>query len=117
MDFFLAAFLVLPILALTAKEFGKLKLNLWVIFALYVVVGWLLIHLSVERYFDLLDEAVRSTPNPSSELLNKWQSDGAARVFASYLGWAQAAIYFLFWLWMIKIASFYIRKLRSSRTE
>ena len=114
MSFYLLAFLILPVAAIAARLFGKLKLPLWLIFLIYLPVGWLLLVLDVERYFDSLDVLVRSTPNPPAELLDKLQNDGAARVFAFYLGWAQAAIYFLLCLWIIKIIHFYIDKRRTT---
>ena len=110
MNPFDAAFLILPVAALVAREFGKLKLPLWLIFLIYVPAGWLLMTLGVEWYFAALDKAVRSTPHPSEELLNKWQSDGAARVFAVYFGWAFAAIYFVLCLLIIKTVSFFVRR-------
>ena len=95
MNLLIASFLVLPVIALIAKELGKLKLSRWSIFLIYVAVGWMLIYFAVERYFASLDEIVRNTPNPSEELLDRWQNDGAKRVFALYFGWFYAAIYFL----------------------
>ena len=104
MNLFFAAFLLLPILALLAKESGKLRLPLWSIFLLYVAVGWLLVNLAVERYYAYLNELVLSTPDPPEELLNRMQNDGAKRVFALYFGWAYAGGYFLICLWIVKAA-------------
>jgi hypothetical protein len=114
MNPFDAAFLILPVAALVAREFGKLKLPLWLVFLIYVPAGWLLMTLGVEWYFAALDKAVRSTPHPSEELLHKWQSDGAARVFAVYFGWAFAAIYFALCLWIVKIVHFFVTRLRTA---
>jgi hypothetical protein len=97
------AFLVLPLVLLVLREKGTLKTPLWRIYLLYCLAGWLLINVSVQTYFASLDRLVESTPNPSDELLRKWSSDGAAQVFALFLGWAQAAVYFLMWLGAFKV--------------
>ncbi len=95
MNLYFAAFLTIPILALAAKEFGGLKLSRWSIFFIYIAAGWLLVYFAVEAHFAFLDEKVSSTPNPSEELLNEWENDGAPQVSALFFGWAYAAIYFL----------------------
>jgi len=110
MNLFFASFLILPILALLAKESGKLKLPLWSIFLVCAVVGWLLVNLAVEQYFASLDEVISSSPNPPEELLERRQNDGAKRVFALYFGWAYAALYFLICLWIIKAARALVRR-------
>ncbi len=111
MNIFDVAFLIIPVAALVAKESGKLKLSTWSIFIIYVAVGWLLAYLGMERYFASLDELIRSPPNPSEELLSKWQNDGASQVFALYLGWVYAAVYFLFCLSIVYV----VRTLRKRR--
>jgi hypothetical protein len=95
MNLYFVAFLIIPILALAAKEFGTLKLSRWSIFFIYVAAGWLLVHFAVVSHFTSLDEIVRNAPNPSEELLSEWENDGAPQVFALLFGWAYAAIYFL----------------------
>jgi hypothetical protein len=95
MNIFTFGFLLIPIAAIAANEVSSKKVSLWFIFIVYVLVGWLLWNLSVWWYFQQLDELVRSTPHPSAELLEKWQNDGAANVFALYFGWLFAAVYFL----------------------
>ena len=114
MDPYLAAFLVIPIVALLAKESYQLKFSLWVVFIVYVLIGWLLVNLSVARHFDLLAQAVRDTANPSQELLDNSQNDGAANVFAYYFGWAYAAIYFVVCLWAFKVVTFFIYRRRAA---
>ncbi len=114
MDPYLAAFLVIPIAALLAKESYQLRFSLWVVFIVYVPVGWLLVNLSVARHFELLAQAVRDTANPSQELLDNSQNDGAANVFAYYFGWAYAAIYFVVCLWAFKVVTFFIYRRRAA---
>lgn len=95
MNLYLVVFLILPVVALAVREYGKLKLSLWVIFFVYLGAGWLLVYLAAQSHLADLDELVRNTPDPSKELLDKWQNDGAKQVFALYFGWAYAAVYFL----------------------
>jgi hypothetical protein len=110
MDPFLAAFLLIPLLALIAKELGKLKLPLGLIFLILVPAGWLLLSLRVQWYFVSLDALVRKNPNPSPDLLSKMQNTGGAMMYALYLGWAMSAIYFVLCLGLIKIVSFFLRR-------
>lgn len=103
MNLFTLGFLAIPIAAIAVREFSRRKVSLWIIFFAYVLIGWLLWNLSVWWYFAGLDELVKSTPNPSAELLSDLQNDGAAYVFAWYFGWIFAAIYFLFCLAFVLI--------------
>ena len=98
MNLFTIGFLIIPIAAIAFREFSRRKISLWFIFFGYVFVGWLLWNLSVWWYFAELDELISHMPNPSSELLESRQDDGAALVFGWYFGWVFAAIYFLFCL-------------------
>ena len=98
MNLFTIGFLIIPIAAIAFREFSRREISLWFIFFGYVLVGWLLWSLSVWWYFAELDELISHTPNPSSELLESRQDDGAALVFGWYFGWVFAAIYFLFCL-------------------
>jgi hypothetical protein len=110
MNFYLAAFLIIPVVALIAREAGKLRLSRWIIFFGYLAVGWLLVYLAVQSYLDNLDEPVRNTPHPSKELLDEWQDDGAKEVFALYFGWAFATVYFLACLMIINLVRALRRK-------
>jgi hypothetical protein len=103
MSLFVAAFLILPIAVLVARESGKLKLSLWSIFFICIAVGWLLVYLAVEQYSASLDEVVRKTPNPPKEFLDEWQNDGAKQVLGLYFGWAYAAVYFLICLSVVRM--------------
>ncbi len=113
MDLYFAAFLTIPLVLLAAKELGWLRSSIWLIFFVYIVVGWLLVYLSVESYQRSLDNLVRNTPNPSEELLKNLQNDGAARVFATYFGWAHSVIYFWISYCVVKATSVII-KMRSN---
>jgi 4-amino-4-deoxy-L-arabinose transferase-like glycosyltransferase len=94
MNIFHTAFLVFPIFAICVKEFFQPKISSWFVFIICILIGWLLWNLAVWQHFETLDALVRNTPNPSEELLDRWQSDGAPKVFALYFGWVFAAIYF-----------------------
>ncbi len=106
MNVYDAIFLLLPVVTLVAKELLKLKVSLWVVFAVWIGIGWLLVNLALWRHYELLDELMRNTPNPSEELIERWQADGAPQVFALYFGWAYAAIYFLLCLALVHIVRF-----------
>ena len=110
MSLYLVAFLILPLAALAARESGKLKLSLWVIFFIYLGVGWLLVYLAVQSYLAGLDELVRNTPHPSKEVMDQWQNDGAMQVFALYFGWAYATAYYLTCLLIVKLVRALRRK-------
>jgi hypothetical protein len=110
MDPFLTVFLIIPPAALVARELGRLKLPLGLVFLIYVPAGWLLLSLRVQWHFAVLDQLARNNPNPSAEVLTKLQHEGGTMVFALYLGWAMAAVYFGICLGLIKIASYLIRR-------
>ena len=106
MNIYDAIFLLFPIVAIIAKEMLKLKISLWIIFVVWVGFGWLLVNLATWRHYEMLDELMRNTPNPSEELVERWQNDDASQVFALYFGWAYAAIYFLLCLPLVYIVRY-----------
>ena len=87
MNPFLIVFLAIPFIALAARDFSKRRVSLWLIVIIHMVVGWGLAILAVEWHFADLDAQVRRSVSPPPELLDKLQSDGAARVFAYCFGW------------------------------
>ena len=109
MNPFWIVFLAIPFIALAAREFSKRRVSLWLIVIIYVVVGWGLAILAVEWHFADLDAQVRSSVSPPPELLDKWQSDGAAYVFAYYFGWLYSAIYFVLCLWVYYIVRYFVK--------
>jgi hypothetical protein len=104
MSIYLLAFLLIPIAAISAREIFGWKRSIWLIFFTCVLVGWLFWFLSVWSIHQQLDEIVEGTPNPPKELLDRWQNDGAANVFAMGFGWVFAAIYFLACLVFVRTA-------------
>ena len=109
MNAYVVAFLVIPLFALVAREFFNIKVSLWIVFVVYVLVGWALVNLAVWSHFAGLEALVRSYASPPEQLLDELQGDGAKYVFAYYFGWAYAAIYFLLSLWLFYIGR-YLKK-------
>lgn len=59
----------------------------------YVVFGWiLLVMIRVSRDNDLL-RAIEATPNPSTILVNEYESDGAKNFVVGVLGWCFSLAY------------------------
>jgi hypothetical protein len=110
MNPFWLVFLVIPFLALGAREFSKRRVSLWLILIVYMVVGWGLANLAVHWHFASLDAQVQNSALPSPELLDEWQSDGAAYVFALCFGWLYSAIYFLLCLWVYYIVRYFVKR-------
>jgi hypothetical protein len=111
MNLYFAAFLIIPIVILVAKESGRLSRSPWLIFFSNAVIGWLLIILAVDSSQRSLDDIVRHTTNPSDELLKQWQNDGATQVFALYFGWIYAIVYFLISYSVVKLGAVIIKKI------
>ncbi len=55
MNLYFVAFLIIPVAAIVAKAFFKLRLSLWFIFFVYIALGWGLAHLAVQSHFDNLE--------------------------------------------------------------
>src|SRR4051812_32350978 len=108
MNCYLIVFLVTPLVLLTIRECLGRRLSVWPLFILYVAIGWLLINLALAASNSALEEAVRQ--NPTEELLNRLQNDGAANVFTFYLGWAYAAIYFCANLVVLRLLKLAVRR-------
>ena len=110
MNPFWIVFLVIPFLALGARDFSKRRVSLWLIAIIYLVVGWGVVNLAVRWHFASLEAQVQNSASPSPELLDRLQSDGAAYVFAYYFGWLYSAIYFLLCLWVYYIARYFVKR-------
>ena len=74
-------------------------------------------NLRVEFFFDSLEQLVAASPNPSDELLDRAQSDGASRVFALLFGWLFAAIYFAIWFGLFHIGQWVWKRFRPAKTS
>ena len=113
MNWYLFAFLLIPVIFLGAKEAGRIQSPRWLIFAICVLSGWLLINLALNSYQAELDQLIASQPSPSDELVKEWEHDGAARVFALIFGWAYAAIYFFVVLGTVRLVAALYKKVRN----
>ena len=114
MNVYLLAFLTIPIIAIFGHQALKFKYSLWWIFAFFMPIGWALFVLSHISYQSSLDELVRSTANPSDELLNEWQNDGAANVFALYFGWLISIVYFFVCFVVVKAGMDVINRIQNA---
>ena len=115
MDIFVIGFLLIPVVAISAKELFGWKRSLWLIFFVCVLFGWMLWALSIWSSQQQMDELVTRTQDPPKELLDGWQNDGATNVFALYFGWAIAAVYFLACLVFVRIVSDIRNALRKTK--
>jgi hypothetical protein len=111
-NIFLLVFCVLPPALLGAKMYLNWRISSWWLFAGFVLIGWILVNLTIWWHFQELTRLAWYTPGASDELKEAAQTDGAARVFGLFFGWAYAALYFGAWaLGSSASASFY-RRLR-----
>ena len=97
-------FSALPAVLLTSRFLWR-RPRWWVIIPLLVVVGWAAYFLSVVTHFEQLQELVRTTENPSQDLLDEAYSDGGPLVFAALFGWLIALAYALPWLVIFLVAT------------
>ena len=94
----IALFLLLPPILLWCHIRFPKRFTWPVVILLDASFGWALINASLHLYQNELARVVRETPNPSAELLEAMQTDGAANVFTMALGWAYALAYLLVWV-------------------
>ena len=65
-------------------------------FLAVAALGWLLINGTVYFSFAHLGDLIHSYgDNPPNELVERWANDGAKRVFAWFLGWVYALVWFV----------------------
>ncbi len=97
---FESLFLALPATLLLLRAFVPQYMPWWLVVLTMLLVGWLLIHLQVNYYYQHLGDLVRSygVENTPSDILTKFQNDGAKRVFAALFGWVFAGVYLVPWL-------------------
>ena len=112
----LAAFLALPALLLTARFVAPSGAPWRAVIALLMLGSWLSVNSAVYFLFEHLADLVRGQVNPSQELLDRWQSDGAARVFALIFGWLYGLLYAVPFFAAFALASWWRRR-RQARTR
>ena len=114
MNIFLLVFCVLPPALLGAKMYLKWRISSWWLFAGFVLVGWILVNLTIWWHFEELNRLAWYTPGASDELQEAAQTDGAARVFALYFGWAYAAVYFGVSALACSVIAIFYRRIRET---
>jgi glycerol-3-phosphate acyltransferase PlsY len=97
-------FSVLPAVLLASRFFWR-RPRWWVILPVIVVVGWAAYFLSVATHFEELQDLVRTTENPSQDLVDEAYSDGGPLVFAAFFGWLVALVYALPWFVIFLVAT------------
>ena len=110
---FAGIFLILPP-TLFVSRFICAKPPWWIIFPVIIVIGWGAYLLAVVSYYDALISLIESLENPSDELLERANSDGAPLVMALFGGGVLAFIYALPW-WGIFLVATTTRNLVQSR--
>ena len=94
----LAVFLILPPVLLLCHVRFRQRFTWPAVILLDAFCGWLAINACLWLYEAELGRIISNTSNPSAELLDKWQNDGAANIFTMILGWAYALAYLLVWV-------------------
>ena len=96
-------FLILPPGLLFARNCWKPRIHTAWLFLGFAVLGWLLLNAYLHLSFEYLARQVQATPNPSDELIDSLNSDGAVIVFTFLFGWLYATIYFALWFVPLRI--------------
>jgi hypothetical protein len=102
-----ASFLVLPPLLLLVRFFAPRRMPWWLLVLLVAFFGWVFSNLAVYFHYEMLSDqlvAAGGMNEAPEELIDRWQSDGAKRVFAYFSGWLYALIYLLPWLAAYRLA-------------
>ncbi|MCI0330655.1 MAG: hypothetical protein L0196_06850 [candidate division Zixibacteria bacterium] len=107
----LGLFLIMPPTFLFVHYRWKPRWHPVFLFLGFIVLGWLLLNVSHHLYYESLFLQVGATPNPSDELRDRMQSDGAANVFTLLFGWLFAAIYFTIWFALFRIGQWAWKRL------
>ena len=111
----LVVFLTLPVALLAVRFLRPRWMPWWLVFPAVMVVGWIVVNAGVYFRYEHLGDVLRTTPNPSQELIDAATSDGAPRIFALLFGWAYGLVYLIPWLGVYGL-SHLIRRLFAERS-
>lgn len=106
-NLFFFLFLLLPP-ALLAIRLARGRPEWWLMVVLIAVLGWL----SWFGAFAFYQQHIAELIEQGAELPEGWDSDGAAGVFALYMGWLISLLYFLPWLALYLLAGLARRGMR-----
>ena len=107
-----------PIL-LIARQARSALMPWWLVGFLAALLGWICSNLAVFFYYEHLDVLLAKAGGvlgAPQELIDRWQNDGAKRVFAFYYGWLYGLIYLAFWLVAYSLLNV-VRKALSNRSS
>ncbi len=103
-----ALFLAVPPLLLALRFAKPTRMPWWLLVVLTALFCWLFSSLAVYFYYEHLSDLVAAAggvEGAPKDLVNRWQSDGAKRVFAYWSGWLYGLIYLLPWLVIYSLAT------------
>jgi hypothetical protein len=87
-----AGFLVCPPVALAVRYLHPRRLPWWGVALAIAFGGWLFANAGVHFYYEHLGDLLRTHPS-DLELRERWEADGAKRVFALFFGWVYGLVY------------------------
>ena len=102
-----ALFLAVPVLLLAVRFLRPRRMPWWLLTFLAGLLAWIFSNLAVYFYYERLDDllaAAGGVNGAPQELIDRWQSDGAKRVFAYMFGWLYGLIYLVPWLAVYALA-------------
>lgn len=70
----------------------------WLLHFAVIGIGWVLVNAAVYFHYEHLGILLQATSNPSQEMIDTANADGAPRVFALLFGWAYGILYLIPWL-------------------
>lgn len=126
MEYFYATILCLQVLAfvfLTPALYlvrwrWPRRMPLWLIMAIVLVGGWVLVNASIQTYGSYLDVLVRRMPDPdpSDPVVQKFVADGARMLFGLIFGWLYSLIMFALWQPILIPVVLFVRSRDESRS-
>jgi hypothetical protein len=96
-----ALFLAVSPLLVAVRFMKPKRMPWWLLVILAAVLGWLFSNSAVYFYYENLSDrlaAAGGVNGAPQDLIDRWQSDGAKRVFAYLFGWLYGLVYLVPWL-------------------